>query len=192
MTIDRKIYITLIPSRQVPVQKGLLFLMRNAIKLLLLLSLCRFVFADTGFQHIQFRHLTVDSGLSHSKVYAAVEDKVGFLWFATAYGLNRYDGYEFKLFQYQPDNPHSLSGNYIWNLFRDSQDRIWVSTWGTGLNLYQPESESFIRFRHSKEDPNSLPSDNIWSVFEEATGPIWVSTEAGLSRLDIQGLLCGD
>jgi len=175
-----------LPGRTAPVWPKRRFFKGCVLGCLLLLSFSRLIFADVPYQHFQFRHLTVDNGLSHSKTYAITEDKVGFMWFATAYGLNRYDGFEFKLFRHQPDDPSSLSGNYVWDLLIDSRGQMWASTWGTGLNLYVPETESFIRYLHNEEDPTSLPANNVWSVYEDVKGRIWVCTEGGLSLFDKQ------
>ena len=59
---------------------------------------------------IRFTRLSTDEGLSQTKVTFVVQDDQGFMWFATQYGLNRYDGYNFKLFVHDPRNPNSLSG----------------------------------------------------------------------------------
>src|SRR5579872_4226296 len=58
---------------------------------------------------IQFSHLSTNEGLSQTRVDQIVQDDDGFLWFATQYGLDRYDGYNFKVFLHDPANEHSLS-----------------------------------------------------------------------------------
>ena len=75
----------------------------------------------------------------------------------------------------------SLNFNYAWDLLLDSQDRMWVSTWGAGLNLYLPSSETFIPYLNDEDDSGSPPANNVWSVFEDAAGRIWVCSEGGLS-----------
>src|ERR1700722_17383461 len=62
---------------------------------------------------IRFTRLSTDQGLSQTKVNQIVQDDQGFMWFATQYGLNRYDGYNFKLFVHDPKNPKSLNGVYV-------------------------------------------------------------------------------
>jgi len=57
---------------------------------------------------LRFRRLSADSGLSQTRAAWVVQDKVGFIWFGTQYGLNRYDGYKSKVFKHEPGRPDSL------------------------------------------------------------------------------------
>src|SRR5947207_16006166 len=59
---------------------------------------------------IRFTRLSTADGLSQTKVAQIVEDDQGFMWFGTQYGLNRYDGYNFKVFVHDTGNPNRLSG----------------------------------------------------------------------------------
>jgi hypothetical protein len=70
-------------------------------------------------QDIRFEHLPATGGLSQTRAEKIVQDDQGFLWFGTQYGLDRYDGYEFKVFAHDPNNPDSLSGVYVYSLFKD-------------------------------------------------------------------------
>ena len=136
-----------------------------------------------GTTNYRFNTISVDEGLSHARVNAVIQDNNNFLWLGTFYGLNRYDGSDVKHYIHDPDDPFSLSGNYVWNLFKDSKGRLWVCTWGDGLNLFEQDSETFVRYIHS-EEPSSLPSNNVWSMFEDSRGRFWVCSEGGLSHLD--------
>lgn len=55
-----------------------------------------------------FRHLKVENGLSNNNVKTILKDCEGFLWIGTANGLNRYDGYSFKVYQPKEKDIHSL------------------------------------------------------------------------------------
>ena len=133
---------------------------------------------------VHFSNFSVRDGLSNNRICAVKQDKGGFLWVGTNYGLNRYDGSSFKHYINDPYNPGSISGNYVWDVFIDSQGRVWAGTWGDGLNLYQPATDFFIRYRHQKDQSNSLPSDKIWRVFEDQSGQIWVGCKTGLAQFD--------
>lgn len=63
--------------------------------------------------HLKFRHLSVKDGLSNNKVFCSLQDRQGFMWFGTASGLNRYDGYAFKVFEHIEGDTTSLSDNRI-------------------------------------------------------------------------------
>jgi ligand-binding sensor domain-containing protein len=75
---------------------------------------------------IRFQRLSPGSGLSQTRVEWLVQDKVGFIWFGTQYGLNRYDGYKSKIFKHEPDRPDSLSCVYVRSLFVDRGGILWV------------------------------------------------------------------
>ena len=124
-------------------------------------------------QQLRFESLDLRDGLSQSSVYDVVQDSDGFMWFATADGLNRYDGYDFKVFRHDVNSSSSISSNYIKVLFVDSQARMWVGTNGGGVNLYLPKTQSFRRFMH-KEVVND--------IFEDSLGHLWFATEQGLYR----------
>ena len=114
---------------------------------------------------------------------AITQDTQGFMWFGGESGLARFDGYKMRLFLNDPDDPHSLSGNYIYALCVDLDGRLWVAT-NVGLNLYDAELERFTRFEHNPDDPNSLSSNNVRALAKSYTGALWVATEEGLNRLD--------
>ena len=69
-------------------------------------------------QAIKFRRLTLEDGLSQSTINCIVQDAQGFMWFGTEDGLNRYDGYTFKVYRNDPENPYSLSSNHVLGCMR--------------------------------------------------------------------------
>jgi ligand-binding sensor domain-containing protein len=74
---------------------------------------------------IRFHNIGLQDGLSHTLVSDMVEDDLGFLWFATQEGLNRYDGYEFKIFS-AAKGPGNPSKTWITNLYKDHFGQIWI------------------------------------------------------------------
>ena len=134
---------------------------------------------------LQFEHLSVADGLSHSAVTAILQDRRGFMWFGTQSGLNRYDGYEIRVFKYDPDDSTGLSHNWIVGLLEDSSGAIWVGTFGGGLNRFDPETQTFTAFRHNPDDPTSLSHDLVGPLFQDSENVLWVGTEGGgLNRFD--------
>ena len=107
------------------------FAMRLIITLLLLLP--GFITQASTAPITSFDRLSLKHGLSQASVYSIVQDNQGFLWFATVDGLNRYDGYQFKVFRHNPDDPHSISHNDINALTIDATDTLWIGT-ADGLN----------------------------------------------------------
>ena len=72
----------------------LLRLLRRMPFIVLLLTV-----STASGQSYYFKHYQVENGLSNNTVYCSIQDNKGFLWFGTKEGLNRFDGYRFKLFQ---------------------------------------------------------------------------------------------
>jgi len=135
----------------------------------------------------KFSHLTIEEGLSQSLVYDIYQDKEGYLWFATQDGLNRYDGYAFKIFRNQIDDSTSLSHNDVHSVTGDEQGNLWVTTAGGGLNKYNIKNGIFTSYRSEINNPNSLSSDLLNNLFIDRSGLIWIGTQgAGLNLFDPQ------
>ncbi|MFT4926455.1 MAG: ligand-binding sensor domain-containing protein/signal transduction histidine kinase [Phenylobacterium sp.] len=133
----------------------------------------------------RFDHLTIENGLSQNTVSSILQDSQGFLWFATQDGLNRYDGYSFKVFRHDPQDSGSLSANWVETLYEDSKGTMWIGTLGGGLNQYDPSTERFLRFEHDKSNPQSISHNNVWSIVEDKQGNLWVGTlGGGLNKLN--------
>ena len=95
------------------------------------------------------------------------------MWFATQYGLNRYDGYNFKLFVHDPRNPNSLSGVYIRTLFEDRDGALWVGC-DQFLNKLNRATETFTRY----------PVPFVNHISQDRAGTLWLATVNGLYSLN--------
>ena len=132
-----------------------------------------------------YENISIAQGLSQGMVFDILQDKEGFIWVATKNGLNRYDGYGFKVFSNDPYNAHSLSSNTILKLFEDSKGRIWAGTENAGLNIYDKQSGKFYRITHSNSNPASLSGNGIRSILEMPDGRMLVATDvAGLNIVE--------
>lgn len=84
--------------------------------------------------HLNFRQISREQGLSQSVIYAILQDRYGFIWIGTQDGLNRYDGYNFTVFEYNPENPNSLSNNTVLSLYEDRTGSLIRSSPKKGLS----------------------------------------------------------
>jgi hypothetical protein len=100
---------------------------------------------------ISFTRLSTAEGLSQTKVGQILQDGQGFMWFGTQYGLNRYDGYNYKLFVHDPRNPNSLGGVEINALFKDREGALWVGC-DQFLNKFNRANETWIAFSTGGKD----------------------------------------
>lgn len=105
-----------------------------------------------------------------------MQDRQGFMWFATKDGLNRYDGYNFKVFTRDPYDPHSISGNFCKALLEDSKGRIWIGTEKDGLNLYDAKTQRFFHVAVSDKELKGTGNYGIDYLKEDRNGAIWIIT----------------
>lgn len=152
----------------------------------LLILIIGFQLVHAQDMSIRFEQITTQDGLSQSTVNTILQDSRGFLWFATEDGLNRYDGYEFKVYRNDPYDMFSISSNQISDIIEDRNGAIWVGTKGGGLNKLDREKDRFIRFMHNETDEFSISHNYINALFEDDAGVILVGTQSGLNILDPQ------
>ncbi len=132
-----------------------------------------------------FVRLSTGQGLSQSAAQCLAQDAQGFIWVGTQDGLNRYDGYAFKVFRAAPSQADGLSDSYITALCADRAS-LWVGTL-RGLNRYDPGTAAFARFHARSEGEDSPARDRITALHADASGTLWVGTPRGLHRLDGDG-----
>jgi ligand-binding sensor domain-containing protein/signal transduction histidine kinase len=131
---------------------------------------------------IRFSHLSGAQGLSQRRVTSILQDRQGFMWFGTQYGLNRYDGYRFRVFKHEPDDPHSLSGVSVYALFLDHLGTMWVAS-GAILDRFDARTETFAHYIIDAE-PSPDVANTVRNISEDSRGALWLSTARGLYRLD--------
>jgi ligand-binding sensor domain-containing protein/DNA-binding CsgD family transcriptional regulator len=119
--------------------------------------------------------------ISLSWIRNIIEDNYGFIWIATAFGLNRYDPVNdnFYRYFYNPDDFSSISDDFILYIIEDSENSIWIGT-SNGLNKYNRQSDSFVRYNVT----DGLPNNIINAIIEDNNANLWLSTNAGISKFD--------
>ncbi len=163
-------------------------------KLAVFSAICLFVLAlliapPLSAKEINFRHLTIDDGLSQNAVFSILQDSRGFMWFGTKDGLNRYDGYNFVVYQHNPFDSTSVSDNFIKRLFEDSRGFIWVGTLDGGISVYDRTTNQFKRLKLQPIDTVLRNKYEIQAIIEDDVGNIWIGTRGdGLFKISlIQG-----
>lgn len=141
--------------------------------LFFLTSLALQAISYTQQSTISFQNYTTRNGLSANKINAVLQDKLGFLWFATDDGLNRFDGYEFKIYRNDPNDSVSITSNDIWSLLEDTDGNIWVGTKTGELNRYNFKSDNFSSWNI---DSNDEEENGITSIFRDRNKNLWIGT----------------
>lgn len=150
-------------------------------RVFLVLSMFTFsLIVNTGAQnHIRFNHLTIEDGLSQSAVTCIFQDKNGFMWFGTQDGLNRYDGYNFKVFKNDPENPNSLTDNFIFSIYEDYSGTLYIGTQSGNLHEYDPKNESFTVVSSDSIDLSKTVMSSVLAVYYDKSNIKWIG---GLSQ----------
>ena len=134
---------------------------------------------------LSFTHITTSDGLSQNSITTILQDRRGFMWFATRGGLNRYDGNTFVTYRSKADDPQSISSNSIRDLVEDDQGYLWIATYTGGVNKFDPATERFSHYRHDPHNSNSLIADSVNGIARDTRGFLWFGTEAsGLDKFN--------
>ena len=159
--------------------------MKNRLVILTLLFI--FIIAPSWIfgkeKQFAFKHLTNQDGLSDASVNCILKDQKGFMWFATNGGLNRYDGYEFRVYKNIPGDTLSLCGNKVESIYLDPRGNLWACT-SNGLCLYNNEQDNFIRSPMRKLTGKPISNNYVRQVLA-AGGYLWITTlGGGINRYD--------
>ena len=131
---------------------------------------------------LRISHVSTRDGLSQTRVSQIVQDDKGFMWFGTQYGLNRYDGYEFRLYVHDPETLDSLSGAFVFSLFKDRSGDLWVGC-NQALDRFDPRTEHFTHYKIDGAATLGLHA-TVVHISQDNEGLLWLATGDGLHRLD--------
>lgn len=123
---------------------------------------CCILFAPLRSQNVEpikFVHIGLNEGLSQSTIFGITQDKQGNMWFATYNGLNKYNGYDFTVYQHDEHNPHSISNDIIRSCTADRLGKIWIGT-DSGLSFYNADKDRFENFS-SEDRGEQVPINGI-------------------------------
>jgi len=132
----------------------------------------------------QFSHLDIGDGLSHNQVNCIYKDSRGFMWFGTMSGLNRYDGYNFKVFRHDINDKNSINDDYIANIFEGPGNKLWIET-HNGFSVYDPQTEQFDNNVNALMADLKLPNATITKITRDSKGNYWfIFSNSGVCRYD--------
>nr|WP_321502190.1 two-component regulator propeller domain-containing protein [uncultured Dethiosulfovibrio sp.] len=141
--------------------------------------------AGSAKDEIIFENLSLQEGLSQTTVKAILMDSRGYMWFGTDGGLNRYDGYQFKVYRRRWNREDGISDNSVTSVVEGPDGELWIGTMA-GLNRMDLETESFQRFTGVPGDEHSLMDDRVTSLKIAGKDSLWVGTRAGLERMSLR------
>ncbi|MBB4045155.1 signal transduction histidine kinase/ligand-binding sensor domain-containing protein/DNA-binding response OmpR family regulator [Bacteroides reticulotermitis] len=125
-------------------------------------------------QHCFFTHYSTEDGLSQNTVMSILQDHKDNLWFATWDGINRFDGYTFKVYKARQGNYISLANNRVDRLYEDCNGFLWLMTYDNRVHRFDPRTETFEQVPKAGDKGSYL---NIHRVEVLANGTVWLFTE---------------
>ncbi|MFV5693508.1 two-component regulator propeller domain-containing protein [Flavobacterium sp. LT1R49] len=127
-------------------------------------------------QDLLFEHYNEINGLSHNSVRSIVQDTKGFLWLGTFGGLNRFDGYDFKVYNSQVNNTSYLQDDDIVAMGLDKANNLWIGT-NNGLTRHNIITSTFKTYHYNSKQKNSLIDNRIRSVYIDHSARLWIGTK---------------
>lgn len=119
--------------------------------------------------------LSVEGGLSSRSLSCALEDNYGFIWVGSGFGLNRYDGYQTKVYQ----TKDQLQSNVIYQLYNDPDSFIWIQHNNKVLDIIHPVSQKVWTFEAFFETQINFTSTDISYIFNNEHNHIYVKLTNG-------------
>lgn len=120
-------------------------------------------------------------GLMDNQISSILQDKFGFMWFATKKGLCRYDGYAYKYFVNNPSDSTTISFNWVTDIAQDDEGNLWLATFGGGLNYYNRKSDKFLHFTKDNHNTSSICGNTLQKLFIDSDKNLWIGTDEGLN-----------
>jgi len=114
----------------------------RGLKIILFLNIFLITLQCAAAEDPAVRYIGIEQGLSNNAVTSIFQDHYGFMWFGTYDGLNRYDGYGFKIFRSFINDSTSINDNHISVITEDANHRLWIGS-EKGLNIYNPVKSNF-------------------------------------------------
>jgi signal transduction histidine kinase/ligand-binding sensor domain-containing protein/DNA-binding response OmpR family regulator len=158
--------------------------MRLKLVLVLFLISCGFYTSLAQSNKYQFSHLDITNGLSRNQVNCIYKDSKGFMWFGTMAGLNRYDGYTFKVFKHIANNKSSINDDYIQSIYEGPNQNLWITT-RNGPCIYNLATEQFKSDLSPWLKSLNLPGSDFTKIKKDSKGNFWfIYPNSGAYRYD--------
>lgn len=144
------------------------------INMIILSTFSNKSYANLG--NINFNNINIEKGISQSTVEIIFQDSKGYIWLGTHDGLNRYNGYDFKIYNYE-EGKNSITHNGITDITEDKYGNIWVAT-SDGVNKINPSKDEIINYT---EENKKIVDDSTTEIITTKDNKILVCTYEGLS-----------
>jgi signal transduction histidine kinase/ligand-binding sensor domain-containing protein/CheY-like chemotaxis protein len=158
--------------------------MKKAFEICFLFLLFIHIDIFSQFERYRFTHITTKDGLPHSLVFSICQAQNGFIWFGTNNGLARFDGYNFKLFQPEYNNPDAIAHKSVFGIIEDDDCKLWLILQTEGVDLFDPATGIAEHFPGNPKDLASPTRNANFNAFKDRNGQLWFCSNFGLSMFN--------
>jgi signal transduction histidine kinase/ligand-binding sensor domain-containing protein len=132
------------------------------------------IFSLPAFAQLQrnYTSYTVDNGLAQNTVWDAFQDYKGYMWFGTADGVNRFDGYTMHHYKWNSKDSTTLLGNINFKFYEDKDQNLWISH-NKGVSIYNRTKDCFKNIVLNVELKDNLGERYATVLSEDRKGRIW-------------------
>lgn len=152
----------------------------NKFNVFVLLNILLFVYSTLNIyansNNITFNDFNIDQGISQTTIESIFQDSKGYVWLGTNDGLNKFNGYDFKVYNYEEDE-NSISNNFITDIKEDKDENIWIATID-GVNKLDQKTGKFTNYL---KENNLISSGNATDILITKENKILVTTDDGLN-----------
>jgi signal transduction histidine kinase/ligand-binding sensor domain-containing protein/DNA-binding response OmpR family regulator len=141
--------------------------------LLSLIFLSGFTLGQEISKDYIFKYINESQGLTNNHIPSIFKDRLGFLWFATGNGLNRFDGTRMRTFFTVDSDTNSISTNYLSKIFEGPGGNLWIKNVNGGFDVYDLELGKFSKNINFFSQKYGLKSDRIQMVAKDRQGRYW-------------------
>jgi ligand-binding sensor domain-containing protein len=153
--------------------------MKKIYFLYFFLFYCIYATTQSNSAPLRFQKITTEQGLPHNYVHSVTQDKKGFIWIGTNYGLARFDGYNYKVFLPNQNKPNSITHKPIGLVYADSKERLWLSINSGGINKMDLETERFTGYFADSTNKHLIGVE-LRFYNEDKESNIWIATNNGI------------
>ncbi|AUC16958.1 hypothetical protein BTO06_18185 [Tenacibaculum sp. SZ-18] len=140
--------------------------------------------AAQNISSFDVKHYTIESGLSNNWISDLYQDKDGFIWLGTQYGLNRFNGNQFKKFTYVPGDSTALQANWVRTITQLNNNLIYLGTLGAGINVLNPYTEIFSSLPVKYNEEN-IDLSSVFKITPDQK-KLWISSATSAYTYDIE------
>ncbi len=137
-----------------------------------------------AFDTLNIERYNINSGLSSDFIRTVYQDTEGYIWLATSNGLNRFDGYKYRIYKPNYEQEKTFNSVNLLTIAEDQQDRLWLGTRPNGINVFNKLTGEVTIIDSRDTTGMAILGNNINHLLCDSLGRVWICTYNGLNMYD--------